>query len=269
MFDCLVHIDDPSVNDPQAYLHNVAEAGVRDIILAGINPLNVPAKRWKETSTTPTIHRAYGLHPQAIDNFMLTAQLDALAERLGDQNVVAIGEIGIDDRPGMPALGVQEIVLRTQLQLAAVKNLPVILHLVGKSKMMLTLLKEAQRDSQKPLRGMLHAFSGPRELIRDFAKLNLYFSIGGHVLNPQHKKCRKTAAKIPEDRLLVETDYPQHADVPNELLLPQVLEELAHLRPKISGAPKEVDDASRLRVQRLADITSANAKRLFLKQDPS
>lgn len=278
MFDALAHIDDSRVKAPQDVLQRAHRAGVSDVLIGGVDPLQRVPQRWSPTAETPRVHRAYGLHPQAIDAFAITAQLDALADRLSEPDVVAIGEIGLDDRPGMPPLGLQEMVLRTQLRLALVKDLPVVLHLVGKPGLLVDLLQEAQDSGETPLRGMIHAFPGPQDLIRRLTKLGIYFSFGGQVTRSAHKRCRLAAARVPEDRLLVESDCPDHPPAASEAahtrptvreqsepaLLPLVLAELQRLRPKISEAPRAAPENDEQRVQRLGEITGQNARRLFL-----
>ena len=131
---------------------------------------------WASATHGVRVVRAFGLHPQAIKAAEVTEQLDAVGELLGRSDVVAIGEIGLDNRDAMPPAGMQEIVLRTQLQLARQTARPVILHCVGAIARLLEILKEEER---LPAGGMIHGFGGPADLVRQYAKLGLFFSFGG------------------------------------------------------------------------------------------
>src|SRR5687768_14511922 len=108
MFDSLAHLDDPRVGDPVEVLQRAAAAGVTDVISAGVDPLSPPPWPFQSPVVAGVrVWRADGLHAQAIDSFAVTAQLDALAQLVQGPEVVAVGEIGLDGRAGMPPDGVQ------------------------------------------------------------------------------------------------------------------------------------------------------------------
>ena len=251
MFDAMAHLDDPRIRDPGAMLERAAAAGVQGLVCAGVDPSQVPVQRWESGHTPCAVYRAFGLHPQAIDHRAVTNQLDTLAELLAREDVVALGEIGLDTRPHMPNVGLQEIVLRTQLQLASQLNLPIILHCVGAVGRLLDILSD---HGPLPRGGMLHAYGGPPDLIKKFRKLGLLMSFGGKLCDPRSKKMRRAAQKVPIDSLLVESDAPDHPvnrehGQSEPAMLPAVLDALAELR----GVSSET----------LAAQTMANARRLF------
>lgn len=232
LVDSMAHLDDPRVTDPAALLRRSRDAGVEAIITAGVDPLIIPEQRWRDEDLLGiSIRRAYGLHPQAINRQNVTAQLDRLGELLGGEAVVAVGEIGLDNRDTMPPAGLQEVVLRTQLQLARQLELPVILHCVHATGRLIEILGELE---PLPAGGLLHGFGGPAELVDAFVGLGLHLSIGGLVCNEAAKRCRKAAAVIPKDRLLVESDTPDHApdraDYSEPASITQTLATLAALR---------------------------------------
>jgi TatD DNase family protein len=237
-FDVMAHVDDPRVQDPDAVLARAAAAQVTHIVTAGVDPLNVPEPRWRALPVGLTLLRAYGVHPMAIDAFMVTAQLDALPALL--QGAAAIGEIGLDQRPGMPPLGLQETVLRTQLQLAVHLELPVILHAVRAGAQLLAVLQ----DFKLPRGGLLHGFAGPAELVRPLAKRGLYFSFGALLTNPAAERCHRAAATVPVERLLLESDTPEHGMEP--AALPRLLEALCAARGSVVSAQQIAHNAREL-----------------------
>lgn len=249
LVDAMAHLDDPRVDDPDGVLARAAEAGVEVVITAGVDPLNIPERRWSEARVD--VRWAYGIHPQAVRVEALAAQLEALAVILDQPAVVAIGELGLDGREGMPPAGAQERALRAQLALARERELPVILHCVRRLARLLEILAE---DGPLPAAGMLHGFAGPAELAPAFARLGLSFSFGGMVTRPTSKRCRAAAAAVPAERLLVESDTPDHPPAwcqgPSEpSCIRHTLSALATLR--------------RVGADEMAALTTENARRLF------
>jgi len=92
-----------------------------------------------------------------------------------------------------------------QLDLAATHNLPASLHCLDAWG----LLHDLLRTSKRPARGfLLHAYSGPTEMVKTFADLGAYFSFNGNFLAPKKTRLRDLYSRLPADRLLVETDAP-------------------------------------------------------------
>jgi len=247
----MAHLDDFRVADPTALLRRAGEAGIDTIVTAGVDPLGVPEQRWSAADTSGVVvRRAYGIHPQAIDHQNVTAQLDRLGELLGDVDVVALGEVGLDNRDGMPPAGLQEMVLQTQLQLARQLELPVILHCVRATGRLLEILGDLD---PLPAGGLVHGFGGPAELIDSFVRLGLHLSVGGLVCRESAKRCRAAAVVVPQDRLLVESDTPDHptgeAEQSEPASINQTLATLATLRQTTAA--------------QLGAATAHNARRIY------
>lgn len=203
--------------------------------------LEPPARR---SRPRPRVWRAYGIHPQEApsDERDLEELLALLEQRLDAPDVVAIGECGLDRRPGMPPADAQERALSAQLALARRRGLPVILHCVRAPGRLLELLEETG-----PLvaGGLVHGYGGAPDLIPRFAALNLSLSFGHLVGNPKATKARASAKATPPERLLVETDAPERA--------PAALAEHVRLLAELRGQP----------VAEIARCTAENARRLF------
>src|SRR5690606_36148817 len=128
--DALVHLD---LLDDDAYarvLERAAAADVRTVIHGGIDP-RTPS-RVRSGHASVRVWRAYGIHPRVVASGEpeRREQLRALTQRLDEDDVVALGEIGLDARPEMPPIERQETLLRAQLRLADARGLPVIVHCV-------------------------------------------------------------------------------------------------------------------------------------------
>lgn len=169
---------------------------------------------------------SFGLHPWDVGNRTPDWQ-KKLRSHLDANPTAAVGEIGLDRwildraRPDDPrlaglrraAVDEQVDVFRWQLILAAERNLPASIHCLDA----FGLLHETLRATPRPDRGfLLHAYSGPAEMVANFARLGAYFSFNGSFLDPRKARLRAVYEQVPLDRLLVETDAPA-MNIPGEL----------------------------------------------------
>jgi TatD DNase family protein len=132
--------------------------------------------------------------------------------------------------------------------------LPIILHCVGAHARLLALLTRAG-----PLAagGVLHSYSGGRELIRDYERLNLSFSFAGIVTRDNARRPREALKAVPLERLLVESDGPDQAAAG----VSPARAEPAHVAVVLQAAAQIRDQSLNL----LAETTSLNARRLFAR----
>lgn len=166
----------------------------------------------------PWVISSFGLHPWDAGN-RGTDWLEKLSAVLAADPHAAVGEIGIDrwilDRakPDDPRLAglrrapleEQIEVFEAQLGLAARHNRAASIHCLDAPGALLESLKR----TPVPSRGfLLHAYSGPVEMIQSFANLGAYFSFNGSFLDERHARHREAFKQVPPDRLLVETDAP-------------------------------------------------------------
>ncbi len=167
------------------------------------------------------VRPSYGLHPWDVGNASPSWR-DALRRTLDAHPRAAVGEIGLDRwilgsaRPDDPRLaGLRRAPLAEQteafawqLTLAAERNLPATVHCLEAWGPTIAAL----RATPRPACGfLLHAYGGPAEMVAEFAALGAYFSFNGAFLAERHAAKRAVFAKIPAERLLVETDAPAMA----------------------------------------------------------
>ena len=161
---------------------------------------------------------SFGLHPWDVGN-RSPAWREKLSAVLAVHPGAGVGEIGLDRwildqaRPDDPRLvglrrsplDEQIEVFSTQLELAAKDNRPATIHCLDAWG----ALGEIIRTAKLPARGLLlHAYSGPAEMVRGFAERGAYFSFNGSFLDERKGRHRDAFKTIPLDRLLVETDAP-------------------------------------------------------------
>ena len=139
--------------------------------------------------------------------------LDIMAQLSQEPKVVAIGEIGLDFYRNLSPKEAQIEAFKRQLELAETLGLPVIIHSRNADEEVFAILAEwaGRQKSQHP--GVLHCFSGDRELAERYIALGFFISLAGPVTYPS-SNAAQIVSDIPLDRLLIETDCPYLAPFP-------------------------------------------------------
>ncbi len=229
LFDAHNHLQDAWLAPHRDQLFaDLATAGVRAAVVNGtsetdwadVATLCLPSSGAQPSSLAAPLRLvpSYGVHPWDVGNRTVAWQ-ETLHSYLDANASAVVGEIGLDRwmldraRPDDPRLSglrrapieEQVDVFRWQLALAAERNLPASIHCLDA----FGLLHDTLRATPRPARGfLLHAYSGPLEMVSAFARLGAYFSFNGSFLDPRKARLRPVYSAIPADRLLVETDAP-------------------------------------------------------------
>lgn len=226
LVDSHAHLDNERYDaDRGAMLLRAREAGVETILSVGIG--DGPAtmhlaldlcRKYAADARVPRIVASAGIHPQeaALADAAAFDKLDSLAAQA---EVVAIGEIGLDYyHPDNPAPEVQRRVFHRQMEIAAQHRLPILIHCrpsAGSDNAWDEALAMLETHWKRTgLGGVLHCFSGAWEHARRGMDLGLLVSFAGNITFPKAQALRDVAARVPDDRLLVETDAPFLAPVP-------------------------------------------------------
>lgn len=182
---------------------------------------------------------------------------DNLRPLLADPKVVAVGECGIDYFHKENPADAQKELFGTMLDLAVDFQKPVIVHSREADEDTLAMLKDFSArwpDADRPC-AVLHCFTGSQDFADELLELNLFISFSGIVTFKNAAEIREVAAKVPADRMMIETDSPYLAPVPHRgqrnqpAYVPHVAECLAEVR----GTTPEA----------IGEITTANALRFF------
>ncbi len=207
LVDTHLHLFDPQFRgDLGPVLGRARQAGVAAFVSAALD-LATARENLEIAAAEPDVYAAVGFHPSAAGRLDAEA-LAALAGLASDPKVVAVGEIGLDFyRMDFPP-DVQERAFIAQLELAAEVDLPVVVHTRDAWPRMLELLRAQRRRLGPRLRGVLHAFSGDLAVAEEAAALGFYFGIGGPLTYPKNDWLREVVARLPRDRVVVETDAP-------------------------------------------------------------
>lgn len=184
-----------------------------------------PAKQHDNVSAS------VGVHPNEADGREPT--VDELVGLAQDEQVVAIGETGLDYFRSEGDLEWQRDRFRTHIAAARQTGKPLIIHMRDAAEDTLRILKEEKADE---IGGVMHCFTENREVARAALDLNFMISFSGIVTFNSAKELKQVAKMVPADRMLVETDSPYLAPVPyrgksnQPAYVRQVAEHVAELR---------------------------------------
>ena len=206
----------------------------------------------------PKLYASAGIYPHnahEADEAAL-AKLDGL---LAEQEVIACGEIGLDYyHEGAPHETQKRVFVR-QMEIAAARKRPILIHTRGKdgdnSCWEDTLALLAGHWEPAGIGGILHCFSGDWEHAERAMEMGFLISFAGNMTYPKAQPLRDVAARVPLDRLLVETDAPFLAPMPNrgQRNEPAWVAHTAAALAELRGVS----------AQEMASITTKNFERLF------
>ena len=209
--DSHAHLADPAFDaDQDDVLARAVDAGARAVICIGESiHASVRAAAIAER------HRGFvwftaGLHPHAAAETDTPEAMAELRARL-DAGAVAVGECGLDYHYDHAPRDVQRRVFRAQLELAAERKLPVVVHTRDADEDMATMLVEAAGAG---VRGVLHCFTGSHSLASTAIEHGWYISFSG-IVTFRRWADDDLIRLVPDDRLLAESDSPYLAPMPN------------------------------------------------------
>ena len=236
--------------DRESVIRQAREAGVQSIINIGID-VETSSSAIELALEHEGFFASAGIHPQSpVED--LEEALQAIGELIlaNPEQVVALGEIGLDYYWDTVAPGRQLEVLDRQLDLALEVGLPVIFHCRDAIEELLRILEE--RSEIPP--GVFHCFEGgAREAERGLA-LGYHISFAGNVTYKNAERLQLAAQAVPLDRLLLETDSPYlpphpHRGKRNEPAFVALTRDF--LAGLMSSTAEEVESASTENTRRL------------------
>ncbi len=251
IFDTHAHYDDDRFNeDRDELIASFPENGIGAVC-------NVSSDIESVRATVSLVEKhdffygAVGIHPS--DCGELTEELlGSVMEFTSMDRIVAVGEIGLDYYWDTPDRSIQKKWFSRQLDLAAGRDLPVIIH-----------SRDAAADTYdmmcscgaRDIGGVVHCYAYDKDWVRKFLDLGFFIGIGGRVTFKNASDLREVAEFVPLDRIVLETDCPYLAPDPfrgkrnSSLYLKYVVSKLAEIR---GISEEEVESA-----------TWENAKRLY------
>lgn len=251
IFDTHAHYDDEAFDeDRDEVLTSLRERGVGTVVNVGAS-MEGSRRSVSLSKEYEFVYSAVGVHPDEVGE-LREEDMEWMREQLQKPKVVAVGEIGLDYYWDKEGHDLQKKWFLRQLELAKELKKPVIIHSREAAADTMELLK-ANYHGEMPM--VMHCYSYSMEMAREYRKMGLYLGIGGVLTFKNAKKLKETVLESPMEYLLLETDCPYLAPVPNRGkrndsgMLKYVVQELAALK---GITPEEV-----------IRITEENARRFY------
>lgn len=249
LFDTHAHLNDPAFDaDREALINGLSEKGIGFVMNAGCS-LEASRESIALAEKYPFIYASVGSHPDSA-NEVNDELIETYLQMTKHPKVKAIGEIGLDYYYEGFDRQIQIKAFEMQMELAKQAELPVIVH-----------ERDAHEDGMAMVRkfpevtGVFHCYSGSAEMARQLVNLGWYIGFTGVLTFKNARKAVETAASIPLEQIVLETDCPYMSPEPyrgrrND---PGRLIHMAEKLAKIRNLP----------VEEIIQITTENAKRLY------
>ena len=254
MIDTHCHLDqDEFQADLDDVLVRARAAGVASLVCVAVSAAS-SENIVRHIASRPGCYAAVGIHP----NYTHEAQAEdwGRVEALVDEpRVVALGETGLDRHWDYAPFDLQQDYFARHLELSRRTKLPFIVHLRDCEADVMAMLEDAAKHG--PLIGVMHSFTCGPETAARCVELGMYVSFAGMATFKKSDDIRRTAASVPDDRILIETDSPY--------LSPQPLRGKRNEPAHIVHTARVLAEVRGTSVDAFAALTTANARRLFAR----
>ena len=241
------------VEDQAGVLDRARQAGV-----GGFLSISTRQREWAQVIATAEreadVWASVGIHPHEADGHADMGEA-ALLEAAAHPSVIAIGETGLDYYYDKSDRLVQQELFRRHIAVSRATGLPIIIHTRDAEADTAAILQEEMAKGAFP--ALIHCFTASADFARIVLNLGLTISLSGIVTFKNASDLQAIAAMVPEDRLLVETDAPFLAPVPNrgKVCEPAFVADTARFVAELRDVSPEA----------LAAATSKNFMKLFTK----
>ena len=243
-------------DDRDEVLRRAVDAGVDTLIVTGSSDSSNVAALELAQQHKGTLYSTAGVHPHHASDY--GEKSDAIIrECIAKPQCVAVGECGLDYFRNFSPRDAQLEAFKAQLDIAAESGHPVFLHQRDAHD---DFVEIVEAILPKLSRAVAHCFTGEGESLREFIALGLYIGITGWICDERRgTHLKEIVSSIPDDRLMLETDAPY--------LLPRTIRPKPKSRRNepafLPEVLKTVAEARGQKQKRVAEITTANAKRFF------
>jgi TatD DNase family protein len=250
LIDSHCHIDFPDLaGEVDALLDRMKANSVIGAVCISVRLEDLPGVL-RLAESHPNLWATVGVHPDSIDCRDPTAA--ELVELAAHPKVIAIGETGLDYFRQSGDVTWQQTRFRNHIRAAIGAGIPLVVHTRSAAGDTLRILHE---EGASAVGGIMHCFTESHEVALAAVELGFYISFSGIVSFKNAVDLKRVAAKLPLDRILVETDSPYLAPVPHrgKTNEPAFVLHVAEAIAEIRGVSLET----------VAAATSANFRRLF------
>ena len=157
------------------------------------------------------IYGTYGIHPHEAKNFKISKN-EIIKKVNSNKKIIGVGETGLDFYYNNSDKDTQLRSFQNHIEAAINLKIPLIIHSRNAENETYDILK---KNYQKNLKILMHCFTGSTDFALNLVPLNAYFSASGIITFKKSTELQETFKKIPEDKLLIETDSPFLSPEPN------------------------------------------------------
>ncbi len=252
LIDTHAHLDEQAFDvDRDEVLQRARDAGVERILTIGINVATSRAAV-ALAEQHEMVSAVIGIQP----NYVAEVQphdWDTIEQLATHPQVVGIGETGLDRYWDYAPIEQQQDYFDRHIDLSRRVNKPFVVHCREAEADVVEQLRRAANDG--PLNGVMHSFCGDAEVAAVCIEIGMHMSFAGMLTFKKNEALRTVASRVPHDRLLIETDAPYLSPVP--------LRGKRNEPANVVHTAKCVAEAAGMSLEELAQLTTANAKRLF------
>ena len=211
MIDSHCHLDrEPLLSNLSQVLTRAKDVGLEKLLTICTtstnynNILNIISKH-------QMIYGTFGIHPHETKNYFV--EKDEIIKKVNmSSKIIGVGETGLDFYYNNSDKDIQLKSFQNHIDAAIALNVPLIIHSRNAENETYDVLK---RNYQKNLKILMHCFTGSTDFALNLVPLNAYFSASGIITFKNSTELQQTFKKIPEDKLLIETDSPFLSPEPN------------------------------------------------------
>ena len=253
MIDSHCHLDrEPLISNLSQVLSRAKDVGLKKLLTicttkSGYNDI------LEIVSKDPMIFGTFGIHPHETKNYSI--KKDEIVKKVKmNSKIIGVGETGLDFYYNNSDKDTQLKSFQNHIEAAINLKIPLIIHSRNAENETYDILK---KNYQKNLKILMHCFTGSTDFALNLVPLNAYFSASGIITFKKSTELQETFKKIPEDKLLIETDSPFLSPEPNRgkknepSFIKFTAQKLANLR--------------NIEVDRLILLTTNNFNTLFSK----
>ena len=252
-FDTHAHLNDEQfASDIESVVARAKNQFVSRTLVVGTN-LKDSQRAVALANQFEELYAAVGIQPNYVHEAE-AGDFEQIVKLASEPKVIAIGETGLDRYWDNAPFDLQQDYFARHIRLAIELDKPFVVHMRECGDDIVESLR-AFEDS-KPLKGIMHSFTGDAELAKTCMEFGLHISFAGMVTFKKSDELRRVAASIPMEKLLIETDSPYLAPHPKRGQRPNEPSLVVHTAECLANEKK-------ISLEEFASITSRNANELF------
>jgi TatD DNase family protein len=251
LFDTHAHLNvEQFAEDEAEVIQRAKDHGVSKIAVVGFDHETI-AKALELSKTYEGIYPIIGWHPTEAGSYTDEVE-EKLIHLLKTEEIIAMGEMGLDYHWMEDPKEVQIEAFRRQIRVAKALKIPITVHNRESTEDIYQVLKE---ENIEEIGGIMHSFNLTPEWLEKFLDLGMHISFSGVVTFKNAPEVKESAKLVPLDKMLIETDAPYLSPEPNR----GQRNEPSYVR----FVAQEIASLRGLSFEEVAKITTDNANQFF------